>query len=199
VNAVRITFESLRLSSSQPSSWITWALLLFCWPLWFGMAPIGISSHFIDDWLIFYQIAIMTFALGVLRGIGTLARLSRSMVKLSSPPSLASLMLAVGSMGVLHALIASTPALMLGSLHPQTHEWGFALGFGFESLTIVALGTLLLRLDSMVGSAPWLLGMAILLSPLLLPDPLPARSLLLLPGALLSASWLLDHPPGRAT
>lgn len=199
MKAVRITLESLRLSASQPSSWLTWGLLLLAWPLWSCVAPIGISQQLSSDRLVLYQVAIMSFALGSLRGIGTVARLSNSIGKLSSPPSTACLVMAVGSIGVLHALLASTPAIILGGLHPKTHEWELALRLLFVSLTIAALGTLLLRLNLAAGSATWLLGIAILLSPLLLPEPLPPRSLILLSGALLLASWLLDHPPGHAT
>lgn len=197
--AVRITLESLRLAATQPISWVIWTLLFLCWPLWSSVSPIGINSQTSVDWRVLYNLAIVSFALGVLRGTGAVARLSRSIVQISSCPGLATRILAVGSAGLLHVLIAWAPALMMGSFQAETIGLELGLRLACVFLPIVALSSFLLRLDQTAGSAPWLLGIAILLAPLLLPDPLPTGSLLLLAGALLSASWLLDHPPGRTT
>ncbi|MFN0007464.1 MAG: hypothetical protein ACKVXR_06105 [Planctomycetota bacterium] len=197
--AIWIALENLRLAAAQPSSWVIWVLLFLCWPLWSAVSPIGISSQYAINSDVLYNLAIVSFALGALRGLGTLAELSRSIAQISSGPSLSTRMLAVGSVGLLHVLIAWAPAVLMGSLGTETHapELGAKLASAF--LAIVALGSLLLRLDLAAGAAAWLMGIAILVAPLLLPDPLPARSLIFLSAALLSASWLLDHPPGRAT
>jgi hypothetical protein len=184
---------------ATPSSWVIWGLLGLSWPLWTSVAPLGISSQSSDDWPILYHVAIVSFALGALRGTGAVARLSRSIAQISSAPGLATHLLAVVSIGLLHVLIASAPALVLRILPLGTRGLEPSLRLASVFLTIAALGALLLRLAPAAGSTQWLMGIAILLGPLLLPQPLPTGSLALLAGAMLSASWLLDHPPGHTT
>ena len=197
MKAHRVTASALRLASTQPSTWLTCLLLLTTWPALSVIGRIGIRSTYIDDSRILYELAIMSMALGVLRGVALLGKLSRPLSFLHSGPTVATRTLALGSFGALYALVAAAPMIAAGHSHAIVSTWGTALRLVLVLSSLVALGNLFLRDFLPAGSAPWLLGASMALAPVLLPHPLPMRSLALLAGALYSAAWLLDHPPGR--
>jgi hypothetical protein len=191
--------QSLRLTAARPTTWVICGLLLASWPLWILAAPLGINSNSSSDYVVLYDLAIASFALGAVSGIGTVARLSESIRRISARPGLLAHGLAIGSVGFLHVLVAATPAILMGALGADAERRGFTVPLAVALLTIMSLGSLVLRLEVEAATTPWILGIGILLSTMLLPDPLPTRALLLLSGALLFAAWLLDHPPGRTT
>ena len=105
----------------------------------------------------------------------------------------------LGSFAVLHAGIALMPVTLLESEFDASAVLGDGVRLFLVLMTIVACGCLLLRLPLPAGSAPWVLGVGAFVVPLLQARLVPDHSLGLLACALLSAGWLLDHPPGRTT
>ena len=106
-------------------------------------------------------------------------------------------MLAVGSVAVLGAGIATSPAILVEPARAGDLAAGEGIRLALGCVGLAALGGVLLRLRLPIGFVPWILVATVVSTPLLLPDPVPARSLAAVAAALLSAAWLLDHPPGR--
>jgi hypothetical protein len=84
----------------------------------------------------------------------------------------------------------------------MTSTSGIAADGFLLSLAAIATGAAaLVRLRLVQGLAPWLLASGILFAPMLLPLPVPNRSLVFMAVGFTTAAWLLDHPPtiaGRA-
>jgi hypothetical protein len=197
MHAIRITLETLRLCAIQPTSWLTFALLAASGPVLSALAPLGITSESPTNSALLYELAIVSVALGSARGLAVLESVSSSIAHVIPRPTGATCALALVSVGLLHALFALAPAIGMGGFHASAPVLPFFLRLAVVLLVTAGVGGLLLRLALPVGSAPWILGVGLLLTPVLLPHPLPVRSLVLLAAALFWAARLLDHPPGR--
>jgi hypothetical protein len=195
--AARITLTTLSNLAAGPLAWLSIVFLLASWPAVALAVPLGIRPDSSVDPAWFYEIVFMGVIIGSMLGTAVLHRLSRLISHASSRSVLTGEMLSLITTGLLFGMTATLPALLMGGVHPGLFSGEVLLRLALGLANAAALGCVLLRLRPPAGVLPWLLCALILLASLLLPQPVPTRSLVTVAAALLSAAWLLDHPPGR--
>jgi len=172
--------------------------LLAAWPLLFVLAPNGISSSRIVPAEWFYELAFMGQALGVLLGGSALARLAPLLAREPSFSRWATEWLLLFAFGALGSFLALLPGMMWAWSLPAVHSISPWVAAAPALVATASASTALARLRIQPATAIWLLATGLLLAPMLLSQPIPARTPILLGAAFALAAQLLDRPPRDA-
>jgi len=194
----RVALAALSATGSRRAILLLAALLIALYPSLTALAPIGISSSEVRNGAWSYELALLSGALGCVAMSKTLEDLSQPLLRLDRGVRLAAQTLALLLAGSFAVLLALLPAIAMAPILPAQALARPLQGALLPLATIAAAGTLLLRIRLPSGMLPWVFLVVIAAGPLVLPSPAQAESLAILVAALLSAAWLLDHPPGRS-
>jgi hypothetical protein len=197
MTALRLFASTLGFLSARPSAWLLALVLVLVGPSVSVLAPVGISSHSTENSAWIYDLAFLGLVAGTAHGVDGMTRLGRTFAHSGIRPSVFTRSVVLAGIALVHAPLAILPLALLsaGSLDP----WALHVLPRATLLigVLAALGALLLACRLPRGLGPWLLGAGAAIAPLLLPSPIPVRSLLALTFALFLAAALLDHPRRR--
>jgi hypothetical protein len=178
-----------------PAGLISTLALLSAWPALLVLAPTGISSSRVlpQEWS--YELAFLGQAVGTVLGLAALERVAPLLTWDRTGARLAGDCLAIAVCGTAGALIALLPRLAFPGSPVTSTAGSLTREFLLSLAAIATAAAALVRLRLVPGLAPWLLALGILFAPMLLPLPVPNRSLVLLALGFALAAWLLDHSP----